>query len=144
MACLLASSLFYLSIFKLPIGVGKRLEGLMRRFLWKGTGLGQRRGQAMVSWEIACKPIKAGGLGILDIHNMSTTLLTKWVARRMSSWEDLVTQILKESYGGELNWEKYAAPVYGASSFWHGSRHIFRRVRAFFAAQLGDGSSFQY
>ena len=62
----------------------------------------------------------------------------------MSSLEDLVTQILNESYSKELNWEKYAAPVHGASSFWHGLRHIFRQVRSFLAAQLGDGSSFQY
>ena len=88
----------------------------------------------MVSWDMVCRPTKEGGLGILDIHNMSTTLLTKWVARLMSSREDLVTQILKESYGRDLNWEKYAAPIYGASSFCHGLRHIFRRVRAFFAA----------
>ena len=35
----------------------------------------------MVSWDIVCRPIKAGGLGILNRHNMSTALLTKWVAR---------------------------------------------------------------
>ena len=62
----------------------------------------------------------------------------------MSSREDLVTQILKESYSRELNWDKFAAPVHGTSSFWNGLTHIFRRVRSFFAAQLGDGSSFQY
>ena len=37
---LVAILIFYLSIFKLSIGVGKRLEGLMRRFLWKRFGLG--------------------------------------------------------------------------------------------------------
>ena len=62
----------------------------------------------------------------------------------MSSREDLVTQILKESYDKELNWEKYAAPVHGASSFWHGLRQVVRRVIAFFAAQLGDRLLFQY
>ena len=52
-------------------------------------------------------------------------LLTKWVARLMSSQEDLITQILKESYGRGLNWEKYTTPIQGASPFWQGLGHIF-------------------
>ena len=61
----------------------------------------------------------------------------------MSSWEDLVTQVLKESYGKELNWERYIVPFQGASSFWQGLRQIFYKTRAFFVAHLGDGSTFQ-
>ena len=34
---LAAIPIFQLSLYKLPIGVGKRTEGLMRRFLWKGS-----------------------------------------------------------------------------------------------------------
>ena len=36
--------IFQLSLYKLPIGVGKRLKGLMRRFLTKGSGSDHRRG----------------------------------------------------------------------------------------------------
>ena len=49
---LVAIPIFYLSVAKLPIGVGKRLERLMRRFLWNGLGIEQRNGQALVSWEV--------------------------------------------------------------------------------------------
>ena len=45
---LAAIPIFYLSVFKLHIGVGKRLEGLMRRFLWKGSGPRQGHRQALV------------------------------------------------------------------------------------------------
>ena len=113
----------------------------MRQFLWKGSGPRQGRRQA---WDITCRPIKAGGLGILDIQNMSMTLLTKWVAGLMSSFKDLVIQSLKESYGRGLDWEKYTALVQGVSPFWQGLRHIFGRVRLVFVAQLGNSSSFQY
>ena len=78
-------------------------------FLVKGTGSKQRLGQALVSWDNVCRPIQARGLGILDIHKMNTVLLAKWVVRFMSSKEDLVTQVLKEIYGRELNWESYTA-----------------------------------
>ena len=62
----------------------------------------------------------------------------------MSSRDDLVTRVLKESYDKGLTWESYAALTQGASPFWQGLRHTFRRMRAFFVAQLGDGSTFQY
>ena len=61
-------------------------------------------------WDNVYRPIPAGGLGNLDIHKMNMTLVAKWVARFMSPREDLVTQVLKESYGRELNWERYTAP----------------------------------
>ena len=44
---LTAIPLFYLSINKLPIGVGKRLEELMRRFLWNESGSEQRNGESI-------------------------------------------------------------------------------------------------
>ena len=75
---------------------------------------------------------------------MNTKLLEKWVAKFMSSWEDLVTQVLKESYDRELNWERYTVPFQGASSFWKDLRHIFWRIEAFFVAHLGNSSAFQY
>ena len=112
-------------MYKIPIRVGKRLDGLMRSFLWKGCGSRQRREQGLVLWANVCRPIQAGGLGILDSQKMNTALLEKWVARFMSSQKDLVTQVLKENCGRELNWERYTAPFQRASSFWRGLRHIF-------------------
>ena len=76
-----AIPLFYFSVFKVPVGVEKQLEGLMRLFLWKGTTLRQGRCLAMVSRDVVCRPIKQGGFGILHVQSMNTALLTKWVTR---------------------------------------------------------------
>ena len=57
--------MFYLSIFKLPVGVGKQLEGLMRRFLWKGSKLGNGEGMVPVSRNVTCRLVNFGGLGVL-------------------------------------------------------------------------------
>ena len=46
---LAAISIFHLSVFKLPIRVRKRLEGLMKRFLWKRSRPEQGRGQALIA-----------------------------------------------------------------------------------------------
>ena len=71
---LAAIPIFQLSVYKLSIGVGRRLEGLMRHFLWKGFRFDQCCGQALGSWDNICRPIQAEGLGILDTHKMNTTL----------------------------------------------------------------------
>ena len=45
---LTAISIFYISVSKSFVGVGKGLEGLMMWFLWKGSEKGQSRGMPMI------------------------------------------------------------------------------------------------
>ena len=70
---------FYLSTFKIPVGIEKRLSGLMRRFFWKGANPEAGRGMALVSWEDICTPTRQGGLGVPHLDTMNVALLTKWV-----------------------------------------------------------------
>ena len=56
---------FYLSIFKIPVSIERKLSGLMRRFFWTWSKEG--RGMALVAWEDICKPTGQGGLGVLHL-----------------------------------------------------------------------------
>ena len=58
-------AMFYLLVLKLPAGVRKLLEGLMRRILWKGLELRVSMEMIPISWEVICKPLKLGRLGVL-------------------------------------------------------------------------------
>ena len=49
MPLLSAITMFYPLVHKLLVGVEKQLEGLMRRFLWKGLGLGESRVMVLVT-----------------------------------------------------------------------------------------------
>ena len=64
----------------------------------------------MVSWDIDCRPTKAGGLGIMNAQTMVDTF-KKWVSKIMSQQEDIVMEVLKNDHGWVLNWESHAAPV---------------------------------
>ena len=141
LSMLAATPILHLFVYKLPIGVGKRIDGLMRRFWWKVSVAKQCHGQALVSWDSMCRPIQAEGLGILNIEIMNTTLRASQVTKLMNSREDLVTPVLKESNDRGLNWERYAAQFQGASPLWQGLKNIFRRMQTF-AAQLGVGAAF--
>ena len=47
---------FYLSVFKLPVRVVKHFVSLMKRFVWKGTRLGEGRGwQWCLGMRFACR-----------------------------------------------------------------------------------------
>ena len=138
-----AIPIFYLSIFRLPKGVGRRLDGLMRKFFRKGSG-SAGGGMALVQLDMVCRPTSYGSLGVLHLHTMNMALLTKWIARLMLPQEVLGTQTLRDSYSLGVDWEHPMTPVRGASSLWHGLQSMFPRVQGFFAAKLGNGFSFRF
>ncbi|GAU29855.1 hypothetical protein TSUD_379450 [Trifolium subterraneum] len=79
---LAAIPIFYLSLFKMPVGVWKKLVGLQRRFLWGGAAGASKI--SWVNWLDICRPKKEGGLGVKDLRIMNISLLTKWKWRLLS------------------------------------------------------------
>jgi len=69
-------SLYYLSLFKMPLGVAKKLEKIEASFLWGGTEL--KKKIHMVKWVEVTKSASLGGLGIRRIIDVNTSLLLKW------------------------------------------------------------------
>lgn len=49
-------SVYLMSIFKIPVKVGKKIGQLQRTFLWDGGG----RKDHLIRWEEVCLPNKAG------------------------------------------------------------------------------------
>ncbi|CAN1270601.1 Putative ribonuclease H protein At1g65750 [Linum perenne] len=85
--------IFYFSILRAPMSVIKELERIQNRFLWEGGG-GDRK-QHLVRWDIVKAPMSSGGLGVLDLKLLNTTLLSKWIWRyvkeRNAWWRGLIT-----------------------------------------------------
>lgn len=77
MVNLILSSLliYYLSIFKIHVGVAKRLEKLTRDFFWKGFN--ERSKSQLVNWKMLQRPKKMGGLDIGNIITQNKALLDK-------------------------------------------------------------------
>nr|XP_025670472.1 uncharacterized protein LOC112770307 [Arachis hypogaea] len=68
--------IYYLSLYKMPKAVAKKLISLQRRFLWsKEDG---RVGLPLVRWEVVMALKKASGLGVGDAVVRNTALLFKW------------------------------------------------------------------
>ncbi|XP_057746581.1 uncharacterized protein LOC130965835 [Arachis stenosperma] len=67
---------YYLSLYKMPNVVARRIISLQRRFFWgKDDG---RPGMALVKWEVIQAPKKLEGLGVGDVVVHNIALLFKW------------------------------------------------------------------
>ncbi|KAK1416690.1 hypothetical protein QVD17_25805 [Tagetes erecta] len=68
--------IYFMSLFKMPSAVVRKLEGLRRDFLWGGGS--DKRSIPWVKWESVMAPREVGGLGIGSIRDLNIALLTKW------------------------------------------------------------------
>ncbi|GJR08024.1 hypothetical protein Tco_0790676 [Tanacetum coccineum] len=66
------NSLFWASVYMLPIYVIKELEILFKRFLWNAGNSAQ--GKARVAWNLVCRPKEQGVLGIKPLKSNSGPL----------------------------------------------------------------------
>ena len=54
--------IYFISLFKIPVGVAKEIESLMIDFLWEGCD--GEVGDHLVAWKKVCLPKVYGGLGL--------------------------------------------------------------------------------
>jgi hypothetical protein len=88
--------MYYLSLFPVPMSVAKRMEKIQREFLWGGMGDDQKLN--LVSWNQICRPLRAGGLGIRNVHKFNQALMGKWLWRYATEMEALWHKIIKAKY----------------------------------------------
>ena len=96
-AILSAIPTYYLSLFRIPYGVIKEVEKIMRNFLWKGVdGDG---GDHLVAWKEVSRPKCKGGLGIGSSKEKNKVLLFKWIWRFPNEQESLWAKVIKSKFG---------------------------------------------
>jgi hypothetical protein len=134
---LFAVQTFWSSLFILPKAVIKRLEQVLRAFLWKGSELSH--GGAKVAWVNVCLPFKEGGLGVkrLDTWNQAAMLKHVWNLcsdRENSIWSSWVwTYLIKRRSFWELK-----CPG-DCSWTWRKILNLRELARGKIKYQVGDG-----
>jgi hypothetical protein len=66
--------LYYLYTLKLPSSVVKQVDKYRRYYLWKGADINAKK-PPQAAWQIARKPKMQGGLGIINIKNITKLFL---------------------------------------------------------------------
>ncbi|KAK2654773.1 hypothetical protein Ddye_014629 [Dipteronia dyeriana] len=70
---------YYLSMFKIPVGVAQKFEKFQRSFLWGDSAA--KRKLHVLDWVLMCRRKQNEGLGIGRVLDNNKALLAKWVWR---------------------------------------------------------------
>lgn len=111
--------IFFLSYFKMWVGVWKKLVRLQREFLWGGCS--DRKKIPWVRWSEVCKPNDEGGLGVKDLRSFNLILLGKWRWRLLvgnsSIWQDVLVARYGQAVASTPVLSSLTIPSF-ASSWW--------------------------
>jgi hypothetical protein len=78
------------------MSVANRIEKIQQDFLW--GGMGNEKKLHLVSWNLVCRPLRAGGLGIQNVLKFNKALLGKWLWRYATERKALWYKVIKEKY----------------------------------------------
>ncbi|GAU38174.1 hypothetical protein TSUD_264000 [Trifolium subterraneum] len=142
---LAAIPIFYLSLFKMPVGVWKKIVRLQRKFLWGGVASTSKI--SWVNWRDVCRPNNEGGLGVKDLRIMNISLLTKWKWRLLSEGNSIWKFVLRDRYGGGesgVSWMSRSLPTNKVSPWWNDLMVVglvggVERLQHFFFKKIGNG-----
>ena len=129
--------IYFMSLFKFPVEVIKRIEKLQRDFLWHGHE--KKKKFHLIKWSQVCKSKEDGGLGIRTLKETNLALLGKWLWKIGDGSEALWKQLLFSKYGTSRDgWEvrdpmprwEVRDPMLRYSAIWKGilaSKEMFSK-----------------
>ncbi|KAJ9536710.1 hypothetical protein OSB04_un000095 [Centaurea solstitialis] len=130
--------LYWMAVFLFPSAVVHELEALCRDFLWAQGN--SSKGKSKVAWDMVCKQIACGGLGIRRISAWNRALLAKHVwdlcSRRNSLW---VTWIHRYCIRQDSFWTMRVLPKWSWS--FRKLLSLREEFRPFVRVRIGDGKS---
>ncbi|GJY96037.1 hypothetical protein Tco_0512398 [Tanacetum coccineum] len=89
--------IYFLSLFRAPASVIKKMESIRMRFFWEVNA--NERKIIWIRWEQIMLDIKNGGLGIGSIKEKNMSLLGKWKSRFLSEPHALWNKCIKTING---------------------------------------------
>ena len=94
--------IYFMSLFRIPSLVCKKLEKIQRTFLWGGGNLEKK--PHLVKWATIYTDKKVDGLGVKGLYKLNKALLGKWnwqfANDRNSLWRETIRRKFGEMHGG--------------------------------------------
>jgi hypothetical protein len=110
-----AIPVYAMSVFKIPIGICKRMTDVISQFWW-GDDQNSNKMHWMAWWKL-CYPKNEGGMGFRDFHSFNLAMLAKQMWRLIIDQKSFCATILRAKYYPHGNILK-AGPKAGSSFTW--------------------------
>ncbi|KAM0009097.1 putative RNA-directed DNA polymerase [Helianthus debilis subsp. tardiflorus] len=94
---------YFFSLYKAPVGVINKLEAIIRKFLWGGSGGDKKLN--WVAWDRVASPIDCGGLGIRSLDSINRSLLLKWGWRFKTENDCLWVKVISAIHDCKNHWD---------------------------------------
>uniref|UniRef100_A0A803PEE1 Reverse transcriptase domain-containing protein n=1 Tax=Cannabis sativa TaxID=3483 RepID=A0A803PEE1_CANSA len=130
---------YAMSVFLLPVEIGKDIECQMANFWWKTSSRGNK-GINWMSWDRMCKHKSVGGMGFRNLRDFNLALLGKQGWRLLSRPNSLVARVYKARYFPNesfLTAQLGNNPSFVWRSIWEAQDIVRKGTRW----QVGDGGS---
>ncbi|XP_028122358.1 uncharacterized protein LOC114319532 [Camellia sinensis] len=132
-----ALPMFYLSLFKMPVGIAREFDKLQANFLWGGSE--SKKPIHLVKWDDITKNVKQGGLGVRRVRLVNDCMLLKWWWRFGSEKDALWRKIICSKYNLDVNsWSPSSFPSSRLSCVWKGIISIPERRNSLMVFYLNN------
>ncbi|XP_058181191.1 uncharacterized protein LOC131299625 [Rhododendron vialii] len=139
--------IYFMSLFKMPLAVARKLEKLQRQFFWGDTR--DKKKIHLVKWDEITKKKSDGGLGVKKMLQQNIALLAKWWWRFGKDKESLWVKVIRGKYGLDANcWLPYVHGSGPTSRIWadicsleNPSSHLGYSIREGFKVQVNSGNA---
>jgi hypothetical protein len=129
---------YFMSLFRVPTVVAKRIETIQRNFVWGSSE--EEVKFHLVKWDEICSPYSNGGLAIKNLRQFNVALLGKWLWRFGMEREALWRRVVLVKYGSmEAGWTtKVPIGLYGVG-LWKFIRSNWDKFSRMLKFEVGDG-----
>ncbi|XP_074278453.1 uncharacterized protein LOC141602043 [Silene latifolia] len=107
---------YFLSVFKVPVSVAKKINSILTQFWWAGCKLGNKL--HWCSKNFLSLPKSAGGLGIRNVQCLNQALLAKHGWRLVSRENSLFCRIFRQKIFGTATFQHGIHPIRGTGCSW--------------------------
>ncbi|XP_021980836.1 uncharacterized protein LOC110876986 [Helianthus annuus] len=129
--------------YKAPVGVLNKLESMIRKFLWGGSGGDNKLN--WVVWDRVASPINCGGLGIRNLDSINRSLLLKWAWRYKTEKDSLWVKVISAVHNDRMSWDLLPI-VASLGGVWKNITKVVAcpivagdKLRNFMRGNVGDG-----